>query len=205
MEYSENIRSFKVKDFLPLVRMLGQEWNLGKRQSQAPGNLCAWLYALDIAAVSTEMFTYKHENKTVGFVSYQAYQKPKKIRQYIYQGLFQMLFKCPTIKKPEKLTEYYNAYDYIPDDMKKEHIGSLEIIIVDKNYRNLKIGAKLFEFIISQTRKMGLQKMLIQTDESCNVRFYEKAGCKKIKEAGVYNEKGSSELNERAFLFEKEI
>lgn len=205
MQNTQIIRRFKLKDIFSLTNLLGQEWNLGKRQSQTPGNICAWLYALCIIADATRLFTYEKDAWAIGFIGYSAYKTPKSLKQHFCNFLFQLLFFHPQIKYRQKLREYYDNYEYIPEDMKTSGTCNLSILILDSAYRGLQIGRRLFEFMIANACTHGQRKLLIETDESCNVTFYEKSGCKKLQEVGIYDEQGTGRLNEKAFIFVKDL
>lgn len=205
MKKFEGIREFRIKDMRKFVEMLGKEWNLGKRQSCTKGNVCAWLYAFWILADAKHMYTYEKNNKAVGFCGFGAYQHPLNIRQRMYLMLFNLYRLHPLIIYPKKLDDYYERYEYVPEQLKTPGNGSLSVILVDPKYRGKGIGRKLFEFVISQAEKSGVKKIIIETDESCNVNFYEKLGCKKIKDVGLFDEQGSGQVTEHAFLYEKAI
>lgn len=205
MKKFEGIRTFRITDMPIFVNMLGNEWNLGKRQSCTKGNVCSWLYAYWILADAHRIYTYEKNGKAVGFVGYDAYKRPKTLKQYFFLFMFNFLRLHPFIIYPKKLDEYYDKYEYVPEEMKILGNSGLSIIIVDKKYRGKGIGYKLFEFIVQQAKRDGIKKILIETDESCNVNFYEKLGCKKIKEVGIFDEQGTGQLNEHAYLYEMKI
>ena len=55
-------------------------------------------------------------------------------------------------------------------------------------------------------KKDNLKKLQILTDESCNYKFYENLGCKKVYETLVKNEEIDQLGNgyvEKAFIYEK--
>ena len=38
----------KYNEMKQAVNLLAEEWNLGKRESEAEGNICAWIYLFDV-------------------------------------------------------------------------------------------------------------------------------------------------------------
>lgn len=205
MPLQHKIRPFKFKDFPSLVRLLGEEWNLGRRQSQTPGDICVWLYALEIVAEAAKLYCFEQGKSAVGFVGYTAYRQPRGWRNYFCRLLFILLFHHPRIKYPDKLREYYNYYEYIPESEKCQGNCSLTIFIVDERFRGMNIGRRLFEYLLIKAGHHGLKKLLIETDDSCNVGFYEKSGCRKISEMGTYDEQGLENFSQKAYLYEKKI
>lgn len=204
MKKGAGIRPFRFRDIFALKKMVGEEWNLGKRPSGARGDICAWLYAFSIAADATGLYTFEKDGSPAGFIGCNAYGRKKKMRQRICDFLFRLFYLSPAIKDRARLDEYYDHYEYVPEEMKSEGTANLSILIAGKQFRGEGIGDRLFEFLIGKIKEEGISRLLIETDESCSVGFYEKRKCVKIKEAGLYDEQGTG-ASERAFLFEKRI
>lgn len=57
-------------------------------------------------------------------------------------------------------------------------VGHIEDVVVHKNYRGLKLGKKILEYLIHKSKDFGCYKTLLDCDEK-NVGFYEKCGFKK--------------------------
>lgn len=38
----------KYNEMKQVVNLLAEEWNLGKKESEAEGNICAWIYLIDL-------------------------------------------------------------------------------------------------------------------------------------------------------------
>lgn len=55
-----------------------------------------------------------------------------------------------------------------------------KVIVIDKNYRGKSIGKKLLLEAFNLAKKDNRKNLQILTDESCNFKFYENCGCKKI-------------------------
>lgn len=53
--------------------------------------------------------------------------------------------------------------------------GHIEDVVVDSEYRGLKLGARLVEALIGAAQEMGCYKVILDCAES-NVEFYEKCG-----------------------------
>ena len=53
-----------------------------------------------------------------------------------------------------------------------------------------------------------MEKVYILTDESCNYKFYEKLGCKKVYEKIINNEEPNiceNSIQEKGFVYEKNL
>ena len=109
----------------------------------------------------------------------------------------------PAIKNKDALKEYYKNYNYLPKELIGHFDGEVSIWIVDKDYRGKNIGKKLLNKIFKLAREEKMKNLQILTDESCNYKFYENLGCKKIFETSVQN--GDIEHTEDAYIFEKKF
>ena len=49
------------------VKLLANEWNLGKIECGATGDVCAWIYLFSVLEESERIVTYKNGRKLVGF------------------------------------------------------------------------------------------------------------------------------------------
>ena len=56
------------------------------------------------------------------------------------------------------------------------------MLIVDQNYRGKNIGKELLLDTFELAKKDNMKNLQILTDESCNWKFYESCGCKKVYE-----------------------
>jgi len=189
------------------VDLLYDEWNLGKKESGATGKICAWIYLFDCLKDSEKIITYKDNNKLVGFAGY-SNNKSKKhnLRKKFYTLIKNRLYKSKKIKDLNALKEYENNYSYLPKELENYFDGEVSILIVDNNYRGKGIGKKLLLNVFDYAKKDNMKNIQILTDESCNYKFYENCGCKKIYETIVKNQeygKLGEELIETAFIYEK--
>ena len=191
------------------VKLLSKEWNLGKKESGATNDICAWIYLLDILEESERIVKYKDKNKLIGFCGYSKDGSKKHlIRKVFYRIIKNKLFKSKNIKNVDALKSYYDNYDYTSEKLKNYFDGEVSILIVDKNYRGRKIGEKLLLNIFELAEKDDMKNLKILTDESCNYKFYENLGCKKVYETIVENkEKGKlgNNCKEKAFIYEKKF
>lgn len=199
----------KYNEMKQAVNLLANEWNLGKKEAGAEGNICAWIYLMDILEESEQLVTYKIGKKLVGFCGYSKQSSHKKIiKKKIYKTIGNILRKSKKIKNKDALNQYYNNYNYVPEELENYFDGEISIIIVDKNYRGKNIGKKLLFEIFEMAKKDNMKNLQILTDESCNYNFYERCGCKKIYETIVENKEygilGQS-TSEKAFIYEKKL
>ena len=173
------IRDFRICDIGSFVRMLGREWNLGKRVAGA-GKLCDWIYAFEILRLASEIFVLVDDSgRRIGFGGYNQKGNPRRrFWRTIYRAVYDMSFLC--VKNRAELRRYYDTYDYAPDDVKKLFDAEVTILIVDKELRGQKSGRLLFDEIVRRAAKSGVKSLRIDTDDSCGVGFYIHAGCREI-------------------------
>ncbi len=93
----------------------------------------------------------------------------------------------------------------MPEKLKGHFDGEVTILIVDKEYRGRGIGKELMLQIFELAKQDSMKNLQILTDESCNFKFYETLGCKKVYETVVkYGEPGKDDkYSEKAFIYEK--
>ena len=191
------------------VKLLANEWNLGKKESGATGNICAWIYLFTILEESEKIVTYKDGRKLVGFCGYSRNNSKKHLfKKKFYTIVKNKLYKNKNIKDLHALKQYENNYDYLPKELENYFDGEVSILLVDKNYRGKSIGKKLLLEVFNLAKKDNMKNLQILTDESCNYKFYENCGCKKIYETIVKNQeygKLGNISSEKAFIYEKNL
>lgn len=200
MNYSEMKQS---------VKLLANEWNLGKKECGATGNICAWIYLFTILEESEQIIIYKDKGKLIGFSGYSKTNSKKHLlKKKFYTAIKNKLYKSKKIKDLNALKEYESNYDYLPKDLENYFDGKVSILLVDKNYRGKSIGKKLLLEVFNLAKKDNMKNLQILTDESCNYKFYESCGCKKIYETIVRNQeygKLGNIQSEIAFIYEKRL
>lgn len=189
------------------VKLLSKEWNLGKKEAEADNDICAWIYLFAILEESETIIRYKEGNKLVGFCGYSKNSSTKyKLRKMFYKLIKNKLYKSKSIKNYKAFKQYEINYDYTSEDLKNYFDGEISILIVDENYRNRKIGKKLLLDVFKLAKDDNMKNIQILTDESCNYKFYESLGCKKVYEIVVKNlelDKLENVEQEKAFIYEK--
>lgn len=199
----------KYNEMKQAVNLLANEWDLGKKEAGAEGNICAWIYLMDLLEESEQIVTYKSGNKLIGFCGYSKQSSHKKIvKKKIYKIIGNILKKVKKIKNKNAINKYYNNYNYVPEELENYFDGEVSILIVDKNYRGKNIGKKLLFEIFEMAKKDNMKNLQILTDESCNYKFYEKCGCKKIYETIIENKEYGilgQITSEKAFIYEKTL
>ena len=191
------------------VKLLSEEWNLGKREAEADNDICAWIYLFDVLEESETIIKYKDGNKLVGFCGYSKNSSTKyKLRKKFYKFIKNRLYKSKSIKNLKAFKQYEANYNYIPKNLENYFDGEVSILIVDKDYRERKIGKKLLLDVFKLAKEDNMVNLQIVTDESCNYKFYENLGCKKIYETVVKNQESDKLGNayqEKAFIYEKKL
>lgn len=199
----------KYKDMKIAVKLLDEEWNLGKREAGVTSNICAWIYLMEILEV-TEKFVYYHENgKMLGFAGYSKYgSKRHRLKKKFYTFIKKQLYKSKDIKDFNALQYYKNNYNYMPDYLKIKFDGEISILIINSKIRGKGIGKKLLSDLFELAKKDDINNLLICTDDSCDYHIYELFGCKKVYEKVVENKefcKKTPTLKERVYIYCKTL
>ena len=179
----------KFKDMKQAVNLLQNEWNLGKKESEASGNICAWIYLMEILEESEKIVTFKEGNRLVGFCGYIKINSNRyKIRKKIYHLIKQILYKSKKIKDANALRQYHDNYEYYPKELENYFDGEIAILIVDKKDRGKNIGKNLLLQTFELAKKDNINRLQILADESCDYKFYENCGCHIVYETTVKNQ-----------------
>lgn len=197
------------REMKQVVDILYDEWNLGRKESGATGNICAWIYLMEILEESEKIITYKENNKIIGICGYSKNNSKKyRIRKALYRLIKHRLYKNKDIKDLDGLKKYYENYDYLPKELEGYFDGEVSILIVHKNYRNKGIGKRLLEEVFKLAKKDNMTNLQILTDGACSYKFYEHCGCNKVYETVVINEetnKLGNKLTDNAYVYEKKL
>ena len=199
----------KIKDMKQAVTLLSKEWNLGKKESGATNDICAWIYLMTILE-ETEQFIYYRENgKLLGFAGYSNILSKKHIfRKKFYSFIKNRLYKSKSIKNIYALHEYENNYDYMPENLRKKYDGEVSILILDSNLRGKGIGKKMLLNVFELAKKDSIKNLYIYTDDSCSYYIYESLGCKRVYETIIENkeyDKIENNFKEHAYIYEKNL
>lgn len=199
----------EIKYHKQIVDMLYNEWDLGKKNSKAKGKTCAWIYWFEVLNEAEQVIIEKDDDKVIGVCGYSKWNSKKySIRKKYYGILKNILIHSPLIKNKQALYKYNDNYNYLPKELENYFDGEITILIVDKCYRNKKIGKKLLTEIFELANKDNMRNIQILSDESCNYKFYEKLGCKKVYEKIISNgepDKCGKISFEKGFIYEKNI
>ena len=199
----------KYRDMKQAVKLLDEEWNLGKREAGVTSNVCAWIYLMELLEKTDKFIYYRENGKLLGFAGYSKYGSNKhQFKNKIYAFIKHQLYKSGDIKDLDALHEYKNNYDYMPEDIKKECDGEVLILIIDSKIRGKGIGKKLLSDLFGLAKKDNISNLSICTDDSCNYHIYDLLGCERIYEGVVeYREFGKSMpvSKERVYVYRKKL
>ena len=194
-------------DMKQAVKLLANEWNLGKKECGAKGDICAWIYLFSFLAESEKIVIHKEGKILIGLGGYSKNNSKRHLlRKKFYTIIKKQLYKSKDIKDLNALMQYDSNYSYLPNELGNHFDGELSLLIVNKNHRGKNIGKKMLLEIFSLASKDGLKNLMILTDESCNFKFYESCGCKKVYETIVKNQeygKLGKISTEKAYIYEK--
>ncbi len=191
------------------VSLLANEWDLGKVFSKAKGNVCAWIYLLEILEETETMVIEKDNGKLIGFCGYAKWNSNKHIiKKKFYHIIKIILLHSPLIKDKKAIMKYYSDYDYTPAELQERFDGEISIIILNKNYRGKGLGKKMLQQIFEYAKEDNVKCLQILTDEACNFKFYESLNCKKVYEKTIPNgepNKCGDIIPEQGYIYEKKL
>ncbi len=199
----------KFKEYRQMADLLYNEWDLGKKQSQAKGKTCAWIYLFQILEETEELLVEKEQEKVIGICGYAKWNSNNHLlRKKFYTVLKNVLIHSPLIKNKNAIYKYNEDYDYTPEELKNYFDGEISILIVDKDYRGKGIGRKLILECFELAQNDNMNNLQILTDESCDFKFYEMVGCKKVYQKVIqYGEpdKCKNICSEEGYIYEKKL
>lgn len=178
----------KIKYSKQIVDILYNEWDLGKKSSNAKGKTCAWIYWFEILSEAEKAVIEKQDGKVIGVCAYTKWNSKKYFFRKKFYGLLKnILIHSPLVENKEEIYKYNENYNYLPQKFENYFDGEISLLIVDKECRGKKIGEKLLKRIFELASKDNMRNIQILSDESCNYKFYEKLNCNKIYETTVDN------------------
>jgi len=195
-----------IKDMEQAVRLLDEEWNLGKKEAGTTSNICAWIYLMEILEETEQVVYYKEKGKLLGFASYSNKNSKKHLlKKKIYTFIKNRLYKSKKIKDIDALHQYESNYDYMPSNLKDKYDGEVSMLILDKSLRGKGIGKKMLKEVFDLAKKDNVKNLYIYIDDSCNYHIYESLGCKKVYETTVTNKEKDvigKTTKEQAYVYE---
>lgn len=191
------------------VDMLYDEWDLGKTSSRSKGKVCAWIYLFTILEETEKMVIEKEDGKVIGICGYAKWNSKKyMIRKNFFHILKTILIWSPLVKDKKAIYEYSNNYDYTPEELANYFEGEISILILNSKYRGKGIGKKMLSLVFEYAKNDNMKNIQILTDESCNFKFYEACGCKKVYEKVINNgepNKCENVISEIGYIYEKRL
>lgn len=191
------------------VDMLYDEWDLGKTSSRSKGKVCAWIYLFTILEETEKMVIEKEDGKVIGICGYAKWNSKRHIvKKKFFHILKLILIWSPLVKDKKAIYEYSNNYDYTPEELANYFEGEISILILNSKYRGKGIGKKMLSLVFEYAKNDNMKNIQILTDESCNFKFYEACGCKKVYEKVINNgepNKCENVISEIGYIYEKRL
>ena len=200
----------KISEMKQAVYLLHEEWNLGKKEAKAEGNICAWIYLMGILEESEAIVTYKEKGKLIGFAGYAKWKSKKHLLRKKLAKIFKIILSLSSkIKDKKGFKQYSNSYDnYMPKKYDGYFDGEVSILIVKKEYRGKGIGENLLLEIFQLAKNDNMKNLSILTDDSCNYKFYEKHECNQVYKTKIKNfekDKLGNIQEENAYVYERKL
>ena len=129
-----------IKEMRKAVEILGKEWNLGKKESGAEGNICAWIYLMEILEESEKIITYKENGELVGFCGYAKWNSKKHLLRKKLAKIILVIIILITIA----ISGYFVYNKYFKDEKQVSEVSKLmnEHNIPEDEY------SKVLEFVL---------------------------------------------------------
>ncbi|MBQ8844784.1 MAG: GNAT family N-acetyltransferase [Clostridia bacterium] len=198
----EKLKKYRQRDFKDCIKILKNEWDLGRTMGETDGILCSKIYMYNCLENSDFVYCYHKNKKVVGFIGIKIYKNKRNSFLYrFYSNKKEKLKNSKLVKNKEGLKKYYEIYNIIEEDKISNFDCELSIFITNEEYRNQGIGQKMFEFLVEKAKLLSLKKMRIDTDDSCNIDFYIKRGCNIIQKSFV--DSGHQICTEYGYVLEK--
>lgn len=96
-------------------------------------------------------------------------------------------------------------YKELLDRHKNKFDGILTLFLVDKKYRGLGIGYKLFTNLLLYLKNKRTNRIYLYTDSECNYHFYEKQGFNLLEIKACNLLKNNKNFNMDIFLYEYQV
>lgn len=94
---------FSVNEMKQMAQMLAKEWNLGKAQSGAVGNICGWIYLMDILKVTERMVILKDGERLMGFCGYSNIHSHK---NFLKKKFYAFIEKCSFLVRKSRTRKH---------------------------------------------------------------------------------------------------
>ena len=179
-----------------------KEWNLGYKEANVSHDYASRVYATLIFAQSQYLFTYVNDNdEPIGFVGFS--NKHLKTTPHFKNFTDQEMLKFNYLISSEAvgntaLENYYKAEEHVETVQHDHYDNYLEILILDKDYRNANAAQKMVKLIQNIMKQLqninphyNFDTLSIYTTNKCSYKFYDKIGCEL---AYTYNLPGETQM-----------
>lgn len=114
----------KLKDAKQIVKLLEDEWDLGKKSSGGKKNVCAWIYFCEIMEESEEIVVERKDNKVIGICAYAKWNSQRHLfRKKFYGRLKRTLINSFLIPNKQAMLKYLKDYNYTPKELENYFDG----------------------------------------------------------------------------------
>lgn len=195
---SLEIRPFRWNDLETMVQMVCDVWELENMYGTREKGLCmAESYLLDCMRETSFAMTAVTQKKVCGFVlgrreGASCLEIPRD-----WSG------REEAAKDRESIEEYKRACRQLLRECGREYGGELILFVVAREWQGRGIGQRLYGEAVDYLRESGCSSYFLYTDSSCNYRFYDRRGMRRIGEALLPAPKGRKQLV--LYLYEETI
>lgn len=199
-------RNVRKKDYKKIEDLIIKAWEYKEWcENKIYGRLIAKVYLNQLLARQTLTKVVEYENEVVAVMMGRCEKLFKKRKSILY--LFKMYFYCFLllfVKGGVQEIKYGSIVEKTNKELyrkaKRNFDGELVLLIVDEKMRGKKLGNKLLYDFINYMKENNAEYFYILTDSSCNYRFYERTGFKKLNEKNICIP--SNNEKEKYFLYQ---
>lgn len=184
---TSDIKIFNLHNVFQTANLVGIVWNLDKEiKSRVLYYASCMAYIFHILYKTNYRTIIKENNKLISFLAANVYGKSNYFK-YLYLFLcFISIFIMLFYKDGRSILNYQLAYNKLLDEMKNENNSNydaeLVLFITNPLYQGKGYGKALLNNFHSYMQSKKKYNIYLFTDDYCDYKMYEKAGCIKINE-----------------------
>lgn len=141
------------------------------------------------------------DNKVIGIILGEAKNDKTHLRKFHnFTNIVSTMFKLLICKKEHKkilkeFSKIHDTYNEIIEGKRDDFQGCIQLFIVSKESRGLRVGKALVSQLFDYMNKMDVTSLYLYTDTRCNYGFYDSQNFKRLNEKKVYFDAFNDDLD----------
>jgi len=178
-------RPFKKEDIKELTQVISQSWNYEALFSPSTAKHFAHLFLYFELARKTFAQVAEIAGKPVGIIICEV-KKPKIWKNFAYypkllkHGISLLLSKEGRGVLFKYAADVARKNNQMLKDTGEEFDTEVALFAVSPHTQGLGVGSKLFQYFLDAMKEQELKSFFLYTDTTCNYKFYERKGLKRI-------------------------